>query len=249
MVYGFMGNYKGIIASAMLFLSSAFSSEVYLSDNHRDWHNGREKLIELRETKPSFVSDLEKRVFSLSTNSYSVAKSKRKIPKYNSAENNPELYVDLLRTCGFFSQEAVVLSGNLVCRDPSQIKYENLESFIEDQALKLSENRELLSYLKKRDIQEIDCRALSTIACALYLNLNDRPREISLIIGLVFDKDLAPEGEGHMWVVVDGKIVDPALAPIKDRQSYYVPLVGVSFGNSDETIILRPKLYNLPKEF
>ncbi|MEM4181550.1 MAG: hypothetical protein QXX68_00080 [Candidatus Pacearchaeota archaeon] len=88
------------------------------------------------------------------------------------------------------------MSGNLACKNPSQIKYENLESFIEDQALKLSENKELLSYLKKRDINEVDCRALSTIACALYLNMKDRSRDILLLQDCFLTKILLQRVKG-----------------------------------------------------
>ncbi len=91
------------------------------------------------------------------------------------------------------------------------------------------ENPDFNNFLRQEFEREVDCRAISATLASNYIYLlsnNNLEGEVSLVTGLYFGKE-APNGDGHCWNVIDGKIVDHALKlgirePSNDQ--IYVPI-------------------------
>ncbi|MEM4330726.1 MAG: hypothetical protein QW273_01820 [Candidatus Pacearchaeota archaeon] len=215
-------------------------------ENLNEWKKALERTTKISQENKKIISDLEKEIFYMALakqKEETIEEDNERIPPYEKSDLT--LHAELLKTAGYYSQITVEIArGIKIKKSIEEIVSNDKEiiNFLEEGAYALAE----------KDIPQIkgkekDCKVLSSLASAIYLSLKEEG-ETDLVVGLVFEKKYAPYGEGHQWVVIKDKIIDPALKEIKNREKEYIPIVGVKIKRNKEDYYLSPKVYCLPSK-
>lgn len=141
-----------------------------------------------------------------------------------------------IQTNGFSHERILELVGYLK-KITSRTKVDPItDELLMSDAAAYMENKGIEEFIKKtyQAKDELDCKAISSLLIASYLlRLIDQKAngEMELVSGLYFQNKLAPNGMGHQWARINGRIVDLALYPFVSKQEegnkgVYVPIVG-----------------------
>jgi hypothetical protein len=229
--------------AAALLLSPGVNGEP-TNANHADWLNAVKRTNTVRQETPKKLGRLETEIFNQARD-YKPNGLSQEFPSYKDAKQ--EDIIDGFFINAGYTTEAVLDIVNKLKYDWNTVDPAKIKEFIEEKARKITRNADFANYLKEKKFNgNIDCKWDSSIAAAIYLNL-DKNAEVELVTGLFFDKKYALNGVGHQWIKVRNQIIDPAIN-IPTETDNYIPLIAVSIKRKDNEYLLTPKLYCLTPE-
>ena len=131
--------------------------------------------------------------------------------------------------------------------DLVRLAFDNSKSLINDSEFSVK--------VKSLFGEDINCKADSGVLTGNYLYLlrkNSIEGDVSLVTGLYFG-NLAPQGNGHSWVVINDSVVDSSLRPnfVRDERhegEVYVPIISTNFVLKGSNVNATIRSHYKPKE-
>lgn len=218
------------------------------------WREAVGKTQKYLELNPRKKQQLEERIFEKATSDIQIlANTNFNISSAVYVDFTDGDLADICRSLGSHAEKAMELASRLKYSagiTNVMLNASTVDRFMGGQVTRLSERASNLEVLKEYDIVDKDCRAVSTVAAAVYMKLLSFKdlgnNEMEMVGGIVYDNSLSPNGDGHVWVKIDGTIREYSFD--KSPSTGYIPLMAVKMKKVKSKVILTPKIYCLPKD-